>query len=109
MLRLLSAIDRKLVRDFWHMKGQMAAIISVIACGVATFVMSLTALEALRSTQAAYYDQYRFADVFANLKRAPATLIPRIAEIPGSLMFRPAWCGMSFSMSPNSPILPLAV
>ncbi|RPI89117.1 MAG: ABC transporter permease, partial [Planctomycetaceae bacterium] len=83
MLRFLRAIDRKLVRDIWHMKGQMTAIISVIACGVGTFVMSLTALEALRTTQSAYYDRYRFADVFANLKRAPNTLIPRIAEIPG--------------------------
>ncbi len=83
MFRFLRAIDRKLVRDIWHLKGQMTAIISVIACGVATFVMSLTALEALRTTQEAYYDRYRFADVFAYLKRAPNTLIPRLAEIPG--------------------------
>lgn len=83
MWRFLSAIDRKLFRDIWQMKGQIAAIIAVISCGVATFVMSLTALEALRSTQSAYYDRYRFAEVFANLKRAPETLIPRIAEIPG--------------------------
>ncbi len=79
----LSAIDRKLFRDTWHTRGQVAAIVSVIACGVAAFVMSLTAMQALRSTQAAYYDRYGFTHVFANLKRAPSTLIPRIAEIPG--------------------------
>ena len=46
----LSAIDRKLFRDTWHTRGQVAAIVSVIACGVAAFVMSLTAMQALRST-----------------------------------------------------------
>jgi putative ABC transport system permease protein len=79
----MRAIDRKLVRDILHMKGQVVAICAVIACGVATFVMSLSALEALRGTQETYYDRYRFADVFAGLKRAPNTLETRIAEIPG--------------------------
>jgi putative ABC transport system permease protein len=55
----------------------------VIACGVATFVMSLSALEALRGTQQTYYERYRFADVFAGLKRAPESLAVRIAKIPG--------------------------
>src|SRR5579871_3497772 len=77
------AIDRKLVRDMLHMWGQILAICAVIACGVATFVMSLSALEALRTTQATYYEQYRFADVFVGLKRAPQALAPRIGEIPG--------------------------
>ncbi|MSR57666.1 MAG: FtsX-like permease family protein [Planctomycetaceae bacterium] len=79
----MRAIDRKLVRDILHMKGQVIAICAVIACGVATFVMSLSALEALRGTQQTYYDRYRFADIFAGLKRAPNTLASRIAEIPG--------------------------
>ena len=30
-----------------------------------------------------YYDEYRFADVFARLQRAPAALAPRLAAIPG--------------------------
>jgi putative ABC transport system permease protein len=79
----MRAIDRKLVRDILHMKGQVVAICAVIACGVATFVMSLSALEALRGTQETYYDRYRFAQIFAGLKRAPNTLATRIAEIPG--------------------------
>lgn len=79
----MRAIDRKLLRDILHMKGQVIAICAVIACGVATFVMSLSALEALRGTQETYYDRYRFAEIFAGLKRAPNTLAARIAEIPG--------------------------
>ena len=79
----MKAIDRKLVRDALHMWGQLLAICAVIGCGVATFTMSLSALEALRSTQSTYYDRYRFAEVFVGLKRAPNSLESQIAEIPG--------------------------
>ena len=79
----VSVLNRKLIRNILHMKGQVIAICLVIACGVATFIMSLSTLEALRKNQAAYYDRYRFARVFAQLKRAPNSLAHRIAAIPG--------------------------
>jgi putative ABC transport system permease protein len=79
----MTALNRKLVRDLWQMKGQAVAICLVIACGVATFVMSLCTLSSLRRAQEAYYERYRFAQVFAHLKRAPDALAARIAEIPG--------------------------
>lgn len=76
-------LDRKMLRDLWNVKEQAVAIAAVIACGVATFVMSLSTLFSLELTQAAYYDRYRFADVFTQLKRAPLSLAERIAGIPG--------------------------
>jgi len=79
----MTALNRKLLRDMFLMKGQAVAITFVIAAGIATFVMSLTTLEALERTQAAYYERYRFAHVFAQLKRAPNALAARIAAIPG--------------------------
>ncbi|MGH8564956.1 MAG: ABC transporter permease [Gammaproteobacteria bacterium] len=79
----MRTLDRKLLRDLAEMKGQTVAIGAVIAAGVAMFVMFLTALDSLSGTQAAYYDRNRFADVFANLKRAPRSLIARLEEIPG--------------------------
>lgn len=80
---MFSALDRKLVRDLWQMRGQAIAICLVIACGVATFVMSLSTYASLQQTQQTYYDHYRFADVFAHVKRAPESLAERIADIPG--------------------------
>lgn len=80
---MLKALDRKLLRDIWDMKGQTLAITLVIACGIATFVMSLSNLNSLTTTQATYYDRYRFAEVFSHVKRAPTTLSNRIEEIPG--------------------------
>ncbi|MCC6857665.1 MAG: FtsX-like permease family protein [Bryobacterales bacterium] len=77
------ALNRKLLRDLWGMKGQALAIALVISGGVATFIMSLSTLESLRLTQAAFYRDYRFADVFASLKRAPENLAERIRAVPG--------------------------
>src|SRR5687768_6037642 len=79
----MTPLDRKLLRDLSQMKGQSIAIVLVMACGVATFVMSLTTLESLEQSQAGYYDRYRFAHVFARVKRAPASLAGEIAEVPG--------------------------
>ena len=80
---MIRALDRKLLRDVWEMKGQTLAICAVIACGVATFVMSLTTIGSLTTTQSTYYERYHFADVFSHLKRAPQALAARIGEIPG--------------------------
>ena len=79
----MSSLDRKLLRDLWDIRGQALAICLVMACGVATFVMSLSTLRSLELTQQEYYDAYAFAHVFAHVKRAPNTLAPRLAEIPG--------------------------
>ncbi|MFN7138413.1 MAG: ABC transporter permease [Limisphaerales bacterium] len=79
----MSSLTRKLLRDLAHMRGQAIAIALVIASGVATFVMSLTTYTSLAQMQDAYYERYRFAHLFASLKRAPNALAERIAEIPG--------------------------
>ena len=79
----MRALDRKLFRDLWALRGQSLAICLVIACGVATFVMSLNTLGSLQRAQHNYYEQYRFAEVFAHLKRAPGSLAGRIGDLPG--------------------------
>jgi putative ABC transport system permease protein len=79
----MTALNRKLIRDLRQLRTQAVAIALVIGCGVATFVMSLSAQRSLAVTQASYYDLYRFAQVFTHLKRAPNALARRIAEIPG--------------------------
>ena len=73
----------KLLRDLAYRKGQALAIGLVMACGVATFVMSLSMLDSLTGTLNAYYEQHRFAHVFAHLERAPISLSDRISAITG--------------------------
>ncbi len=79
----IQALDRKLVRDLLGMKGQALAIGMVLAAGIAMYVTYLSNFDSLRRTQAAYYDRFRFADVFASCKRAPLRLEERLREIPG--------------------------
>jgi putative ABC transport system permease protein len=79
----MTALHRKLIRDLLHMKGQAVAIALVVASGIAVFVMMVSVWNALEMTRQTYYDRYRFADVFASLKRAPLTLVDRIAAIDG--------------------------
>ena len=79
----MDPLDRKLLRDLWRMKGVAFAIAVVMATGVATFVMSTGVVHSLEETRTAYYERYRFADVFATLERAPESLGQRIGRIPG--------------------------
>ncbi|MDA1311815.1 MAG: ABC transporter permease [Acidobacteria bacterium] len=80
----MTALNRKLVRDLWALKGQALAIALVITSGGATFVMSLSTLDSLKATQAVYYGDFRFAEAFASMKRAPESLRLRLEEIPGT-------------------------
>ncbi len=79
----MTALNLKLLRDLWQMRGQALAIAAVIAGGVATLVMALSTYDSLLGTRDLFYRDYRFAQVFANLKRAPDGLAVRLAEIPG--------------------------
>ena len=45
--------------------------------------MTYGAMRSLERTRDAYYESYRFADVFSQLKRAPISLVPRIRQISG--------------------------
>jgi putative ABC transport system permease protein len=72
-----------MLRDLWGMKGQALAIAMVIVSGVATFVISLSALDSLRETRAVFYREYRFAGLFASLKRAPESVADAVRAVPG--------------------------
>jgi putative ABC transport system permease protein len=79
----MKALDRKLFRDLRRMVAQVTAIALVVASGVALFVATMTTYRSLRLSEDIYYAQQRFADVWANLGRAPLSLGQRIGEISG--------------------------
>lgn len=79
----MTALNLKLLRDLWHMRGQALAIAAVLAAAAATFVLSMSLHSSLVETRRAYYDQSNFADVMVELTRAPRSLIARVAQIPG--------------------------
>lgn len=79
----MKALTKKLLRDLARMRGQALAIALVVASGVAVFVSTMSALDSLTRSRAAFYERYRFADVFAQARRAPSGVAARIAEAPG--------------------------
>ncbi|MGB5278492.1 MAG: FtsX-like permease family protein [Gammaproteobacteria bacterium] len=66
-----------------RLRGQAFAIVAVMASGVACFIMFLSTLDSLQLSRELYYRDYRFAEVFAPLKRAPESVKQRIATIEG--------------------------
>lgn len=79
----MRALNRKMLRDLWGMRGQMLAIALVIVAGVATYVGMRGVMGALQHTLTAYYAEYRFADGFASVRRAPESVADRLRAIPG--------------------------
>src|SRR5262245_24203268 len=79
----MRALHRKLIRDLVGLRGQVLAIALVLMAGVAVFVGYFSTFDSLRRTRASYYEQYRFADVFAHARRAPLALLPDIEAIDG--------------------------
>src|ERR1051325_7824437 len=77
-----SALDRKLGRGLWRLKGQVATIALVLACGIMAMVMLRSTWQSLLGARDAYYQQYRFGDVFARLERAPEAVLPRLERLP---------------------------
>ena len=86
-------LDKKLMRDLWRLKGQGLAIALVMASGVAVLVMAIGTHRSLTEIRNTYYERYRFADVFAQVKRAPRSLVQRISRLPGVVRVEPRIIG----------------
>jgi putative ABC transport system permease protein len=79
----MKALDRKLLRDLWHMRSQAFTIVLVVASGIGSFIALLSTYDSLQWSRHSYYEEARFAQVFADVKRAPKPVEQQIAELPG--------------------------
>lgn len=79
----MNALDTKLLRELWRLRGQALAIALVLAAACATFIMSLGVHRSLSATRDTYYAANGFADVFAGMTRAPRAILQQVAAIPG--------------------------
>lgn len=76
-------LDRKLLRDLLRLKWQVLAIALLVACGVSVSVMAFSAQRALAEARQAFYEDTRFADVFAQARRAPLSRARALAHVDG--------------------------
>ncbi len=79
----MTPLGKVLWRDLWHLRGQVLATALVVACGVMALVAMRSTFHTLQDAQARYYADYRLADVFARVKRAPQPLSGALAALPG--------------------------
>ena len=79
----MKALNRKLLRDLTRMWSQALTIALVVASAVAGFLTTLSAVASLSDARDRFYEQGRFADVFASVRRAPLSLLPVLQAVPG--------------------------
>jgi putative ABC transport system permease protein len=79
----VSVLGRKLGRDLLRLKGQVATIALVLACGMMAMIMLRSTWQSLTAARDRYYADYRFADVFARVQRAPEQVAAELERIPG--------------------------
>jgi putative ABC transport system permease protein len=78
----VKALDKKLLRDVLRLRGQVITIALVVACGITSYVAVVGTYGALVRARDTYYERQRFADVFADVTRAPKSLRARIEQLP---------------------------
>lgn len=78
-----SSLQRKLLRDLWRLRGQVASVAAVVACGVMLVVAMTGTLRSVERAVNDFYARYRFADVFAAATRIPAPVARHIAMLAG--------------------------
>jgi len=83
MVGLKTALSKKLLREAWLLKGQIFSISMVVATGVMSVITMRGSYDSLVLSQAQYYQESHFADVWSSLVRAPTALKPQLEAIPG--------------------------
>ena len=79
----MSALNMKLLRELWKLKGQVASIALVVAAGIMSIVTMRGSYESLVTAQQQFYRESRFADVWVSLVRAPEGLRVNLESIEG--------------------------
>ena len=100
----MSPLDRKLWRDLRRMKGQVIAIMLVIAVGVMLQVMMSGLVASLTETRRAYYERNRLADVSATAVRVPDAVLGRLAAIAGVAQVEGRIVGRALIDMPGDPV-----
>ncbi len=79
----MRALDIKLMSDLRRIWAQGLAIALVMACGIATIIISVGSYRSLDETRSVFYERYRFGSVFATAVRAPLHLKTGLDALPG--------------------------
>lgn len=74
---------KKFYRDLGEAKGQFISVLAVVIIGVMFYTGLNSALEGLSGAGNRYFKEYRLADLWSSVYRAPEGVVKRIEAIPG--------------------------
>jgi len=77
---------KKSFRDLLEAKGQFVSALAVVIIGVLFYTGLYSALEGLSGAGQRYFTEYRLADLWSTVYRAPEGVVERIEAIPGVRM-----------------------
>lgn len=86
---MVTALDRKLLREVRSSAGLLLAITSVMAVGVMCFIYTRSAYNNLSLARWKYYAECRMADFWIDVKKAPRAELAAIVDVPGVTAVRP--------------------
>lgn len=77
---------KKFYRDVGESKGQFLSVLVVVMIGVMFYIGMNTALAGVEGAGETYFKEYRLADLWSSVIRAPEAAVERIGSLPGVRM-----------------------
>ncbi len=77
---------KKFLRDLKEAKGQFISVLAVVIIGVMFYTGLYSALDIFSGAGQKYFTEYRLADLWSTVYRAPEGVVERIGAIPGVKM-----------------------
>ncbi len=78
----MRTLRRKLFRDLVASAGTLLSVVAIITIGTSSFLGLGSAQRILAFSQDSYYREFRFADFWVDLKKAPLSAVERVAALP---------------------------
>jgi putative ABC transport system permease protein len=79
----VTGLHRKLFRDYKSMGAQVFTIALLISGGVSVLVSSWSSYQSLEKAKDSFYQDYQFADIFAEVVRAPESIAHLVSRLDG--------------------------
>lgn len=85
----MTTLTKKLFQDIRTLRVQILTMSLLVGCGVAVLGASWSSYQSLQKAQVHFYDSFRFAHLFAEVTRAPNTLLTGLKQVPGVSLVEP--------------------
>ncbi|EKQ56571.1 MULTISPECIES: FtsX-like permease family protein [unclassified Clostridium] len=78
----MNILFRNLLRDIKKSKGQFISILIIVILGVAFYTALNSVFRNLSNSSEQYYEEYRLADIWVDLYKAPASVKDKLEKLP---------------------------